>query len=123
LWRRERKWVELPPQTMQAIQDYLLVRGSDQGPLFTNLDRLTKRARLTGAALYKIVRCLGEDVGLKTRPHGIRHATITQRIASGMTLPEVQDFSRRSDNKTLMIYKDRLENAAGRLAAMADSGI
>jgi hypothetical protein len=80
-------------------------------------------ARLIGAALYKIVRCLGEDVGLKTRPHGIRHATITQRIASGMTLLEVQDFSRRSDNKTLMIYNDRLENAAGRLAALADSGI
>jgi hypothetical protein len=44
-----------------------------------------------------------EDVGIKTRPRGIRHATITQRIASGMTLPEVQDFSRRSDIKTLMI--------------------
>ena len=38
-----------------------------------------------------------------------------------MTLPEVQDFSRRSDNKTLMIYNDRLENAASRLAAMADT--
>jgi integrase/recombinase XerC len=78
---------------------------------------------LTGAGLYKIVRSLGEDVGIKTRPHGIRHATITQRIASGMTLPEVQDFSRHSDIKTLMIYNDRLENAAGRLAAMADSEI
>jgi integrase/recombinase XerC len=121
--RRERKWVELPAQTMQAIQDWLLVRGSHEGPLFCNLDRRTKRARLTGAGLYKIVRCLGEDVGLKTRPHGIRHATITQRIASGMTLPEVQDFSRHSDIKTLMIYNDRLENAAGRLAAMADSEI
>jgi integrase/recombinase XerC len=121
--RRERKWVELPAQTMQAIQDWLLIRGPHEGPLFTNLDRRTKRARLTGAGLYKIVRSLGEDVGIKTRPHGIRHATITQRIASGMTLPEVQDFSRHSDIKTLMIYNDRLENAAGRLAAMADSEI
>jgi integrase/recombinase XerC len=69
------------------------------------------------------VRCLGEDVGITTRPHGIRHATITQRIASGMTPPEVQDFSRHSDIKTLMIYDDRLQNAAGRLAAMADSEI
>jgi integrase/recombinase XerC len=121
--RRERKWVELPAQTMQAIQDWLTIRGSHEGPLFTNLDRRTKRARLTGAGLYKIVRCLGEDVGLKTRPHGIRHATITQRIDSGMTLPEVQDFSRHSDIKTLMLYNDRLKNAAGRLAAMADSEI
>jgi integrase/recombinase XerC len=121
--RRERKWVELPAGTVQAIQEWLTVRGNDPGPLFTNLDRRTKRARLTGAGLYKIVRGLGEDVGIKTRPHGIRHATITQRIASGMTLPEVQDFSRHSDIKTLMIYNDRLENAAGRLAAMADSEI
>jgi integrase/recombinase XerC len=78
---------------------------------------------LTGAGLYKIVRSLGEDVGLKTRPHGIRHATITQRIASGNDTPEVQDFSRHSDIKTLMIYNDLLENAAGRLSAMADSEI
>jgi integrase/recombinase XerC len=121
--RRERKWVELPTGTIQAINEWLLVRGSHDGPLFTNLDRRTKRARLTGAGLYSIVRGLGEDVGIKTRPHGIRHATITQRIASGMTLPEVQDFSRHSDVKTLMLYNDRLQNAAGRLAAMADSEI
>jgi hypothetical protein len=56
--------------------DWLLVRGSHEGPLFTNLDRRTKRARLAGAGLYKIVRCLGEDVGITTRPHGIRHAAI-----------------------------------------------
>jgi integrase/recombinase XerC len=121
--RRERKWVELPTGTMQAIQEWLAVRGFEPGPLFTNLDRRTNRARLTGSGLYKIVRSLGENVGIKTRPHGIRHATITQRIASGMTLPEVQDFSRHSDVKTLMLYNDRLQNAAGRLAAMADSEI
>jgi hypothetical protein len=40
-----------------------------------------------------------------------------------MSLPEVQDFSRNSDIKTLMIYDDRLQNAAGRLAAKADSEI
>jgi integrase/recombinase XerC len=121
--RRERKWVELPEKTMEALSAWLLVRGSQDGPLLTNLDRRTKGTRLTGAGLYKIIRGLGEDVGLKTRPHGIRHATITQRIASGMTLPEVQDFSRHSDIKTLMVYNDRLQNAAGKLAAMADAEI
>jgi hypothetical protein len=40
-----------------------------------------------------------------------------------MSLPEVQDFSRHSDIKPLMLYNDRLQNAAGRLAAMADSEI
>jgi hypothetical protein len=54
------------------------------------------------------------------RPQGIRHAAITQRIRSGMILPEVQGFSRHSDIKTLMIYNDRLTTAAGKLAALAD---
>jgi hypothetical protein len=40
-----------------------------------------------------------------------------------MTRPEVQDFPRHSDIKTLMIYDDRLQNADGRLAAIADSEI
>lgn len=121
--RREKKWVELPPQTMAAIEDWIAVRGSHDGPLFTNLDRRTRRTRLSGAGLYKVIRCLGEQVGIKTRPHGIRHATISQRIASGMSLPDCQDFSRHSDVKTLLIYNDRLHNAAGRLAAMADAEI
>jgi integrase/recombinase XerC len=121
--RRERKWMELPAKTMEAINAWIQVRGSHDGALFTNLDRRTKRARLSGAGLYQIVTRLGESVGIKTRPHGLRHATISQRIASGMTLPEVQDFSRHSNIATLMLYNDRLHDAAGRLSAMADAEI
>jgi len=121
--RRERKWLELPAQTLKAIQAWIEIRGDQPAPLFTNLDRRTKRARLSGAGLHMITSRLGQSVGIKTRTHGIRHATISQRIASGMSLPECQDFSRHSDIKTLMIYNDRLENAAGRLAAQADAEI
>jgi integrase/recombinase XerC len=121
--RRERKWLELPAKTMEAINAWIEVRGSHEGALFTNLDRRTKRARLSGAGLYQIVTRLGKSVGIKTRPHGLRHATISQRIASGMPLPEVQDFSRHSNVATLMLYNDRLNDAAGRLSAMADAEI
>jgi integrase/recombinase XerC len=121
--RRERQWMELPERTAACLREWIELRGRQEGPLFTNLDRRTKGGRLTGQGLYKIVRSLGESVGIRTRPHGIRHATITQRIQSGMTLPEVQDFSRHSDIKTLMVYNDRLTNAAGKLAAMADAEI
>ncbi len=121
--RRERKWLELPAQTLKAIDAWVEIRGDRPGPLFTNLDRRTKRARLSGAGLYQIVKRLGQSVGIETRVHAIRHATITQRIASGMPLPEVQDFSRHSNVATLMLYNDRLNDAAGRLSAMADAEI
>jgi integrase/recombinase XerC len=121
--RRERKWLELPAQTLKAIDAWVEIRGDRPGPLFTNLDRRTKRARLSGAGLYQIVKRLGQSVGIETRVHAIRHATITQRIASGMPLPEVQDSSRHSNVATLMLYNDRLNDAAGRLSAVADAEI
>jgi site-specific recombinase XerD len=69
------------------LRAWIEVRGRHAGLLFANLDRHTKGGRLTGQGLYKIIRGLGESAGISTRPHGIRHATITQRIQSGMTLP------------------------------------
>ena len=121
--RAQKEAVSLPEPTRITLTGWLEVRGSEPGPLFTNFDRAAKgHRRLTGGGLYKLVRALGLKVGVKTRPHGIRHTSVTEAVkaaqANGMGLEEVLSFSRHSNVTTLMIYRDRERNVQGELAAM-----
>jgi len=125
--RTQKTSLTLPGPTKEAIQQWLEARGTEPGPLFTNLDRAGKGCRLTGTSLYRIVRSLGEQVGLKVRPHGLRHTAITEACklaqAKGMGLEEVLDFSRHRDVKVLMVYRDRERDVQGQLAALVAAGV
>ncbi|MGO9116851.1 MAG: tyrosine-type recombinase/integrase [Desulfomonilaceae bacterium] len=106
--RTEREMLTLPQPTIDALRSWLEVRGSDAGPLFTNFDRAGKGERLTGTAVYQIVRKLGQDLGIKTRPHGIRHSSISACVAQ-FPLTDVQRFSRHKKLETVAIYVDQLD--------------
>ncbi len=117
----EKDWLELPPVTIEALRGWLDVRGPHGGPLFPNFDRGRKGSgRLTGAAVYYILRALGRKVGARVRPHGLRHSAITEAVRgaqqAGIGLEEVLQFSRHADIKTLLVYRDRERNVQGRLA-------
>lgn len=118
----QKEILSLPEPTKAALAKWIQVRGERSGPLFVNYDRARKGERLTGTSLYRIVRGLGEKVGIKVRPHGLRHTAITEACkaaqANGMGLEEVLDFSRHANVKTLMIYRDRERNIQGRLATL-----
>jgi integrase/recombinase XerC len=116
--------LSLPEPTIAALEAWLQIRGSEAGPLFHNFDRAGKGQRLTGVSIYRIVRGLGEQNGLKTRPHGVRHTAITEacKVAAenGIGLEEVLDFSRHSRKSIaiLMVYRDPERNVQGQLASM-----
>lgn len=126
--REDRETLSLPDATAGALGAWLAVHPSGDGPLFTSFDRANKgQGRLTGAAVYYLVRRCGERAGLgNVRPHGLRHAGITEAVrlaqAHGFGLEEVLDFSRHADVKTLMIYRDRERNVQGRLAELVAGG-
>jgi integrase/recombinase XerC len=125
--RTQKFKLTLPEPTRAALQGWLEARGTEPGPLFTNFDRARKGCRLTGRSLYRIVRRLGERVGLKVRPHGLRHTAITEACkvaqANGMGLKEVLDVSRHSDVKVLMVYRDRERDVQGQLATLVAAGV
>lgn len=122
--RTSKQALSIPEATRSALKAWLEVRRQEPGPLFTNFDRAKKGKRLTGVSLYRVVRRLGERAGLRARPHGLRHAGITEACkaaqANGIGLEEVLDFSRHSRKSIaiLMVYRDRERNVQGRLASL-----
>lgn len=82
---------------------------------------------MTRQALYQIVRKYGELANVKTRPHGIRHLSITEACkcanAAGIPLEEVLDFSRHSSISTLMIYRDQIEDSQGKILSCPSRGV
>lgn len=120
--------LSMPEPTLSALRAWIDVRGQEPGPLFINYDRAKKGHRLSSVSLYRIVRKLGERVGLRVRPHGLRHTAITEACkaaqANGIGLEEVLDFSRHSRKSIaiLMIYRDRERNVQGQLASIVAAG-
>jgi len=106
--RTEKEMLTLPRPTVDALRAWLEVRRSGAGPLFINFDRAGKWGRLTGTAVYQIVRKLGQELGIETRPHGIRHSSISACVAQ-FPLTDVQRFSRHKKLETVAIYVDQLD--------------
>lgn len=117
--------MSLPIPTKMALEKWLARRSSVTPALFYSFDRSQSSSRLTRVGLYKLIRNIGLDVGIKTRPHGIRHLSITEACklvqVLGMPLEEVLDHSRHKNISTLMIYRDKDRNKQGTIAALVAS--
>ena len=117
--RTQKETLTLPEPTKAALGEWLACRGNEPGALFTNFDRARKGARLSGTSLYRIIRDLGTVVGLRVRPHGIRHAAITEALdLTRGDVRAVQRFSRHKDLRILNAYDDSREDLAGKVARL-----
>lgn len=113
----------LPDPTKDALRSWLEVRGTEAGPLFVNFDRAGKGARLTGRSLHRLVRDLGRRVGLAVRPHGLRHAAITEALdLMGGNVRAVARFSRHRDLRVLNVYDDNRADLGGEVARLVAAG-
>jgi integrase len=116
--RTEKEWITLPPETSRAIAAWIEFRGSDDGPLFIGLHRGAKGDRLSGQAVYAVIRALGDGQGLKTSPHRIRHSAITTACSVEKDLHRVKRFSRHQSTEMINRYVDGLEDAGGETAKL-----
>ena len=63
------------------------------------------------------------DTGIaqKVLPHGLRHRSVSSFLEAGGRLEGAVVFARHRDPKTTMIYRDNLDDAAGKAAAIVDA--
>lgn len=119
--RRRRQVLMLPGPTKEALGAWVSVRGTTPGPLFPTLDRTGRMHldhRMTGSAVYQVVRLLGEAVGVRARPHGLRHTAITEALeTTNGNVRAAQAFSRHANVATVMIYDDVRQNLGAAVAA------
>ncbi|MHB8873723.1 MAG: tyrosine-type recombinase/integrase [Myxococcaceae bacterium] len=117
--RTEKEFVTLAPPTIAALREWLAIRGTAPGPVFCTLRSyrgVRAGHRLTRMALYKVVRKLGEAIGIRARPHGLRHAAITDALDHGQSIRSVQRFARHLSLQTLLIYDDNRSDLGGDVA-------
>jgi integrase/recombinase XerC len=122
--RSQKEALTLPGPTKAALRAWLEVhplRGPEglppEAPFFIALDPAHRGHRLTGDAVYKVVRGLGAAAGLVTRPHGLRHAAIRRVLdLTHGDIRSTQKFSRHRDVRGIERYDDCRRDRAGELA-------
>lgn len=109
----------------RAIERWLKVRGPAPGAMFINFDRIhhTKTGkRLTGSAIYEIVKARAAEAGVKgpIRPHGVRHTSISIAAEAGakkgLGLNRIKEFSGHANTRTLELYLDKTHDIQADLA-------
>jgi integrase/recombinase XerC len=115
--RRERELVPLPAPVVEAIRKYLKYRGTAAGPVFQTRGNRGKACdgRLETRSVLRIVRELGQRVGLHVWCHALRHTSITTAIVkgqqAGVGLDQIRHFSRHKTLATMLIYRDEHDKA------------
>jgi integrase/recombinase XerC len=106
--RDDREPVDLNPQTVQAIREYLKTARVADGPLFPSWHRSGRYNRLTPRHVRRIIRQALDGLGIDKTTHGFRHWFTTQLLDSyGGDLLEVRQYTRHAGIETLRIYDDR----------------
>lgn len=117
-----RETLTLPAPTASALAAWIAARGGARGPLFHGFKLRAGTpigTRLTDRSVHRIVARAGRRAGLRVlRPHGLRHAAITQALElTRGDVRAVQRYSRHADLATLLRYDDAREDKAGEVAA------
>ncbi len=117
--KTEKAPMTIPEPTKRALQAWLAYRGMEPGALFVSRDRTGKAEtrRFTDNGLYRMICSLGKRSGVRARPHGIRHAAVTQVLnLTGGDLRLAQRFARHSNPSTTILYDDQRRDGAGEAA-------
>jgi integrase/recombinase XerC len=108
----QRKKLGIPLETSRAILAWVDRRGEAPGPLFLRLDRgahtVTEPRPMSGQAIADLVAKRGREAGLarKTKPHGLRHAGVTEAWNKTRDAELVMEFARHSNYNTTRRYID-----------------
>lgn len=109
--------VKVPDRAAETLKKYVSDNGYTSGPIWRSVSNRNRGQRISGSAVYKIVRGLSERAGIRHRvgAHTLRHTGCTLAIEGGASLQQVQTHARHKNIETTMRYvhqRDRLANSA-----------
>lgn len=117
--RTEKETLTLSVELKAALAHWLHHRrfAGLAAPVLVPLGRATRDGRLTGDGVFRIIRGLGERIGIKARPHGLRHAAVTAALdAFNGDFRKVRSFSRHSSLDTVRLYDDSRADHGGQVS-------
>ena len=101
--------VPLNPTTVRALELYL--SGRTAGPLFLNRTGLERLPYTTAFALIRRLAQRTNVAGATSiTPHSFRHTFITEALAAGVPLQDVQDAAGHTDPRTTRRYDHNRHN-------------
>lgn len=95
-----------------ALEDWLHVRGNDDGPLFCPVNKAghVVLRRMTSQAVYNMLKKRAEQAGISDfTPHDLRRTQLTEMIDSGIDLILVSRVAGHSSVATTAVYDRRGE--------------
>jgi integrase len=122
---RKPRSVSLPASALPALQDWLKVRGSEPGPLFSAVLKNGRLVRqpdgrlqgLSGSAVWAICKERGRKAGiLPPAPHDLRRTWTGDLLEAGVDLATVQKMAGHASVSTTGRY-DRRDDGVRRKAA------
>ena len=121
--RMQKESIDLPIKTVQALEEWLIVRGSNEklDPLFVSLDHHSKGMKLSTRSIDRLLKRATEraNVSKVMSPHKVRHSAITAALdGSNGDIRRVQKLSRHKNVATVMIYDDNRTNGQGDMSSM-----
>lgn len=97
----------LPARTAKSLSNWLVHRGNQEGLLFRHVDASKPGSSgITSTSIYRIVKNLGQTLGLNITPELVRQSAISEalRQASSVGLSE-SDLLAFSDHKSVQSIK------------------
>lgn len=123
----EARIMTIPAKALEHLARWmrLLENKDPAAPLFVSLHHLQVGAtHLAPRAVHWLIASLGKTAGLKTWPHGLRHAGITEALdLTNGDVRSVAKFSGHRSIQTVMTYDDERRDMQGNIANQVGEGL
>lgn len=102
-----------------AINDWLMIRGEEEGPLFWGLGNRNQGQRLTDQAIYNMLRKRAKQAGVKNlSPHDFRRTFVGDLLDAGADIATVQKMAGHASPTTTSRYDRRGQKARHQAASL-----
>jgi len=103
-------------ETMEALRDWIQLRGSHSGPVFVRLDKSSGKGkdRLTIRSAQRDIESVGREAATlrKLTPHGFRHFFATNNLQEEGNTRKVMKATGHTNVKTIEVYDDSDDDEA-----------